>query len=651
MRGVGQTQGKPRFGELVSLAERMAYLRILRIGFVSIVIATCTLAPEVRGASLASIAAASAAYLLLLPAPELAQRLRRKELLPVIGGTLMVDGIYLGWVAYATGGAQSPLRFLVYLHVVAVTLLASYRTGLKIAAWHSLLLFAAFYAQSAGILEVRETILSALPGRGADFQTVSMLNVAALWAVALGTAAFSALSERELRAQKVGLEQTTTIVSDLDKGTGPSHIPLVLLNSMSEIFGFRRGAVLTSSPQEEVMTLVAYRGDQDPGDVPEGPDPVMERAWNSRTTQLVREVDPAVDWRLAKLLPGGRNLLVVPLFLDGGYRMGILVLEWPADGDTIKRWIVAMVEQCAAHAALALHKAWLVEDIEQKLEEIRSLEMQLFAQNVDLERTVEERTEQLRESLEALRTLDLQRQRLLSRLVNAEEEERRRVAREILDGPVQNLATVTSQLKRLHARLRTIDADAVEAALDRVEAEAGDSLVAMRRLIVELRPVTLDEEGLAAALDQYANGLNATAQVSIDNRLKREPPDETRLTLYRITQEALVNTRRHAQAANVAIHLEEAEGGFLARIRDDGVGFSPPGMLQSGNGHLGLSFMRERAEMAGGRCEVLSLPGKGTMVEVWVPDSEAGDSTSLEASTSETAETPESGPLPLRAVM
>jgi signal transduction histidine kinase len=456
-----------------------------------------------------------------------------------------------------------------------------------------------------------------------------MLNVAALWAVALGTAAFSALSERELRAQKIGLEQTTAIVADLDKGTGPSHIPLVLLNGMSEIFGFRRGAVLTSSPKEEVMTLVAYRGDQDPGDVPEGPDPVMERAWNSRTTQLVREVDPGVDWRLANLLPGGRNLLVVPLFLDGGYRMGILVLEWPPTGDTIKRWIVAMVEQCAAHAALALHKAWLVEDIEQKLEAIRSLELQLFAQNVDLERTVEERTEQLRESLQALRTVDLQRQRLLSRLVNAEEEERRRVAREILDGPVQNLAAVTNQLKGLHARLWALDANAVGAALDRVEAEASDSLVAMRRLIAELRPVTLDEEGLAAALDQYASGLDVTAQITIDNRLKHEPPGETRLTLYRITQEALVNTRRHAQADNVAILMEEVEGGFLVRIRDDGVGFSPPGRLQSENGHLGLSFMRERAEMAGGRCEVLSLPGKGTMVEIWVPDGGSQESTPL----------------------
>jgi GAF domain-containing protein len=378
-------QARSRLGELVSLAERMAYLRVLRIAFVTIVLVTCTLAPKVRGASLVSIVGASGAYLALLPVPELLRRLRRAELLPVIGGTLLVDGIYLGWVTYATGGVNSPLRFLVFLHVVAVTLLASYRTGLKIAAWHSILWFATFYAQSAGILDVRETIFTALPGRGSDFRTASMLNVAALWAVALGTAAFSALSERELRRQKVSLEHVTTVMSEIDQSSGPDTIPLVLLNDMFDLFGFSRGAVMISAPKEDALSLVAYRGNDDPGDLPDGLDPVMERAWNLRRTQLIQTVDPETDPRLARLLPSGHNLLVVPLFLDGGYRMGILVLEHPRQGDTIERWMVTLIEQCAGHAALALHKAWLAEDLEAKLEEIRSLEMRLFAQNIDLE--------------------------------------------------------------------------------------------------------------------------------------------------------------------------------------------------------------------------------------------------------------------------
>src|SRR6266516_2319421 len=108
----------------------MEYLRLLRIGFASVVLLVCVLAPRARGVSVSAVVVATAAYLLLVPVPELTRRLRRTNLLPVIGGTLLVDGIYLAWASYATGGAQSPLRFLVFVHVVAVTLLASSRTGL-----------------------------------------------------------------------------------------------------------------------------------------------------------------------------------------------------------------------------------------------------------------------------------------------------------------------------------------------------------------------------------------------------------------------------------------------------------------------------------------------------------------------------------------
>jgi signal transduction histidine kinase len=577
------------------------------------------LAPKARGVSLPVVVVATAAYLLLVPAPELTRRLRRAQLLPVIGGMLLVDGIYLAWVSYATGGAQSPLRFLVFVHVVAVTLLASYRTGLKIAAWHSILLFVAFYAQSAGILRVRETLLSALPGRGDDFQLVSMLNIAALWGVALGTATFSALSERELRAQKIDLERMSGVVSEIDQRAAASEIPVTLLERLCEVFGFTRGVVLTSPPKEDELSLVASHGAGGPGPVPEGLDPVMERAWNSRKTQLVRGFDPAVDRRLDALIPGGRNLLIVPLFLEGSYRLGILVLEHPGKGDSIKRWVVALVEQCAAHASLALHNAWLLEEIQQQLEDIRALEMKLFAQNVELESQVEERTKELRQSLEDVRTMDGQRRRLLSRLVNAEEEERRRIAREVHDGPIQQMVAIGMQLEMLRRRLATLEPDVAAKTLEQAVGRVKGSVDVMRTLIFELRPSVLDEKGLASAIAEYGKELDSGMRVRVDSRLRREPSDETRLTLYRIAQEALVNVRKHAKAKSVEVFLEEREGGFLVQIQDDGVGFSPPDLLRSTDGHLGLTSMRERAEMAGGKCEIRSFARGGTMVEFWVP--------------------------------
>jgi len=601
-------------GELVPIAERIRYLSALRAGFGLFVLGLGGLAPDLLGTSLGAFAAATGGYILLAMVPEIARGFRRSNLLPLIGATLLLDGIYLAWVTYASGGAQSPLRFLIYLHVVAVTLLGSYRTGLKIAAWHSLLLLVAFYAQSTGFLEVRETIVSALPGRGDDFYLVSMLNVAALWVVALGTAAFSAVNEREIRTQKVDLEHLSEMVADIDSRATASEIPEILLDRLGGAFGFGRGAVL-ASPQED-LSLMAYRGPGSPADFPPGLDPVIERAWKQRRTLLVRRVDPDVDTRLAALLPGGRNLLIVPMFLDRGQRLGLVVLEHPGGGDSIKRWVVQMVEQFASHASLALHNAWLLDEIQRKLEENQALQRELQVHNIALETTVEERTRELRESLTDLQIVDEHRRKLLFRLVNAEEDERRRIAADIHDGPVQEIVGAQLVLDALRAHLS--DPKHVRTVNNTLAAmHAG--VEGLRDLLFDLRPTVLDQEGVKPALVRALETLHEGMEFEVDDRLSEEPPPQTRIILYRIAQEALANIRKHAQATRVAITLEERDGGLLVHVEDDGRGFDPPEALQSAPRHLGLSSMRERAEMAGGWCRVDSVPGRGTTVVFWLP--------------------------------
>jgi signal transduction histidine kinase len=605
---------RPAPAELVPIAERIRYLLALRVAFALFVLSLGWLAPGLLGTSFGLFASATGAYLLLAVVPEVARGLRRPNLLPLIGATLLLDGIFLAWVTYASGGAQSPLRFLVYLHVVAVTLLGSYRTGLKIAAWHSLLLLVAFYAQGGGFLQVRETIVTALPGQGDDFYLVSMLNVAALWAVALGTAAFSAVNERELRAQKVDLEHLSAMVADIDDRTTASEIPDILLESLSRAFGFQRGAVL-ASPEHE-LSLMAYRGPGQPGAIPPGLDPVMERAWRRRQTILVRRVEPDVDSRLATLLPGGRNLLIVPLFLDRGRPLGLVVLENPGRGGSIKRWVVQMVEQFASHASLALHNAWLLDEIERKLEENRALQRELQIHNLALETTVEERTRELRESLRDLQIVDEHRRTLLSRLVNAEEDERRRIAADIHDGPVQEI--VGAQLVLDALRMHLTDPKQVKT-LNNTLSAMRSGVEGLRDLLFDLRPTVLDQEGVKPALVHALETLHEGLEFEVDDRLSEEPPPETGIILYRIAQEALANIRKHAQATRVLITLEEREGGFLVQVVDNGRGFDPPETLQSAPRHLGLSSMRERAEMAGGWCRVTSVPGAGTTVVFWLP--------------------------------
>jgi signal transduction histidine kinase len=602
--------------ELLSIAERMSYLRLLRCGFAIVVVAVGALAPSVREVSFPALLGVTGTYVVLFLVFDTTRWMKRINPRPIIGGVLLIDGIYLAWVAYATGGLQSPLRFLIYVHVVAVTLIASSRTGLKIATWHSLLLFASLYAQGAGILSVKERLPSALPG-GSRFELLSTLGVGALWAVAVATAWLSSANEREIRGQKVDLERLSDMTAEMESLTESSVIPDVLLGNVGEVFGFARGAVLAQDDGR--LALLAHRGLGSPAEIPPGFDWVMERAWGDRRTQLVRRADAELDPRLADLFPGGRNLLVVPMFFERGDRLGVLLLEHGHTGATMKRWVVTMIDQFASHGALALHNAWLINAIQQKLEENRILEAELVAHNLALESRVQERTQKLSESLESLRVVDAQRRALLSRLVNAEEEERWRIANDTHDGPVQLLTAAGLQLEVVRKRLADAGQDPLLSQVNEAIAWVHGSVEGMRTLIFELRPTALDGEGLAAALREYLGGLDPGLTWSLKDTMHEEPPDDVRVILYRIAQEALVNVRKHAKANRVEVVLEQVDVGYLVRIQDNGVGFDPSSTRKPSRGHLGLSSMSERAEMAGGRCEIRSVPGGGTSVEIWLP--------------------------------
>ena len=220
-----------------------------------------------------------------------------------------------------------------------------------------------------------------------------------------------------------------------------------------------------------------------------------------------------------------------------------------------------------------------------------------------------------------LRRLDEQRRFLLERLVTSQEEERRQLASDIHDDAIQAMVAVTLELQVLGGRLRD---PAAHELLERLKVTATDSVGRLRQLVFELHPPLLDQVGLAAALEQYARRASELAgfSVQVSNEVRGELPAEVRVLAYRIVQEALANVRAHAKASRVAIRLEEADGGVLVRVSDDGVGFLP-GVVerQQRRGHLGLVSMREQAAMAGGWCRVASAPGMGTTVELWLPGS------------------------------
>jgi signal transduction histidine kinase len=103
------------------------------------------------------------------------------------------------------------------------------------------------------------------------------------------------------------------------------------------------------------------------------------------------------------------------------------------------------------------------------------------------------------------------------------------------------------------------------------------------------------------------------------DELDDEPPSQARMILYRIAQEVLTNARKHSHAEHVTVRLYDADDGIAMEITDDGVGFEPQEAIVAAPGHMGLAAIRERAEMAGGRCELHSLPGEGTTFDIWLP--------------------------------
>lgn len=217
-----------------------------------------------------------------------------------------------------------------------------------------------------------------------------------------------------------------------------------------------------------------------------------------------------------------------------------------------------------------------------------------------------------------LRSEELVR-RLYARLLQAQEEERARIAGDIYDDSIQAMTAVgirlQTMLKRAHVGDREED-------LRKLQETVAHAIRRLRYLQFEVRPRVLDEEGLSAALQTYAAVMQEQTDmtVDVDSRLVEEPPRETRVTLYRIAQEALANVRKHADAHRVSVTVEPRGGGYLVRIEDDGVGFDPASLEGSRPGALGLTAMRERAEMSGGWCRVTSELGGGTKVEFWMPE-------------------------------
>jgi signal transduction histidine kinase len=203
----------------------------------------------------------------------------------------------------------------------------------------------------------------------------------------------------------------------------------------------------------------------------------------------------------------------------------------------------------------------------------------------------------------------------LRRVVSAQELERERLARELHDETGQALTSILLGLKSVEDAKSASEASAATGELRELVVT---TLQDVRRLAVELRPKALDDFGLVSALERLVETFHEQTGIEVDlePRLGEERlPSDVETTLYRITQEALTNVVKHAQARHVSIVLTRRDGSVSAVIEDDGRGFT----AGSGGDGLGLLGMRERIALVGGRLEVESSPGSGTTLSIEVP--------------------------------
>ena len=221
---------------------------------------------------------------------------------------------------------------------------------------------------------------------------------------------------------------------------------------------------------------------------------------------------------------------------------------------------------------------------------------------VEQERLARERAEA---ASEAYRAAEVRTRLYAERILRAQEDERRRISQELHDQPLQDL---------IHL-LRVLDRGSAEQARE----VATQVVSELRQISRGLRPPTLDDLGVTAALRKLVADFQArtgiAASFRVEGRRRRLRPD-VELGLFRIAQEALNNVVRHSKAPKVSVRMRFTDEEVRLSVSDDGAGFSPG---RSGETALGIIGMTERAGLLGGRLDVISAPGKGTMVRVSVP--------------------------------
>jgi two-component system sensor histidine kinase UhpB len=307
-----------------------------------------------------------------------------------------------------------------------------------------------------------------------------------------------------------------------------------------------------------------------------------------------------------------QSLLGVPILFQGR-AVGDLYLTDKLGATEFSDEDQEMVMLLANHAAVAIENARLYSAL-------RASHDQLQGWNEELEAKVAERT----------REISRYSKELTTRVLRAQEEERKRIARELHDDTGQQLSTLLIHLDLLAPSIPA-DNPPLEAGFERVRTLAQRTLDAVRALSHDLRPTILDDFGLIAALRWFGDEYTRTFGVPVTIDINRVPEErltpEAELALFRVAQEALTNSGKYAQATQTGVTLAGEDGAVVLTVTDNGRGFDPAATTgPTRQGGLGLYGMRERVELLGGQFEIDAAPDRGTRVVAQIPLSDGDGS-------------------------
>lgn len=206
------------------------------------------------------------------------------------------------------------------------------------------------------------------------------------------------------------------------------------------------------------------------------------------------------------------------------------------------------------------------------------------------------------------------------RIIEAQEEERKRVAREIHDGPAQSMANVVLRAELADRMMSQGNIEQAKIELRDLKSLVRSSLSDVRRIIYDLRPMALDDLGLVPALRRFIEAYGDSKEFEIDFRifgLEERLPSSMEVAIYRLVQESINNISKHAKAKHVMVHLEFKPLKILIKIADDGIGFAEAELKK--DSRFGLMGMRERVKLLDGEIQIISAPNQGTKILIEIP--------------------------------